>query len=413
MVLVVLYNVICENNPIMNKIYLDHSATTPLKPKVLEAMLPYFSDNFGNPSSAHSFGQEALSTLTKARVEVAGILNAHREDEIIFTSGGTESDNMAIKGVAYARKNEGKHIITTQIEHHAVLSVCEQLEKEGFSVTFVAPEKDGCLKVQSIIDAIRPDTVLISVMHSNNETGALSPIEEIADALEKLNILRQNSALPQIYFHTDAVQSAGKKILDVQKLKVNMLSISAHKFYGPKGVGVLYIKSGTKIIPLMQGGGQERNIRPGTQNIPGIVGLSVALKFCVQNIEADSLKLAQLRDHLENGIISNIKKTYVNAGKVSRLNNVTSISFEAIEAEALLIMLDMAGISVSTGSACTSGSQDASHVLRAMCVDPALARGTVRFSLGMQNTQEQIDYVLKMLPGFVTKLRAMSPMWES
>jgi len=397
----------------MNKIYFDHSATTPLKPQVLEAMLPYFSENFGNPSSAHGFGQEALTVLAKARAEVAGILNAQREEEIIFTSGGTESDNMALKGVAYARKNEGKHIITTQIEHHAVLSVCEQLEKEGFSITFVAPQKDGCVSVQSVIDAIRPDTILISVMHANNETGALEPVEEIANVLEQKNILRQNSALPQIYIHTDAVQSAGKITLDVQKLKVNMVSLSAHKFYGPKGIGVLYVKSGTKIIPLMQGGHQERNIRPGTENIPGIVGLSAALKLCVQNMQTESLRLAQLRDQFENGILSNIKKAYVNASKCPRLSNVTSISFEAIEAEALLIMLDMAGIAVSTGSACASGSQDASHVLRAMGVGPALARGTVRFSLGAQNTQEQIDYVLKKLPEFVAKLRAMSPVWKS
>ncbi|MCK9582768.1 MAG: IscS subfamily cysteine desulfurase [Endomicrobiales bacterium] len=397
----------------MNKIYLDHSATTPLKSQVLEAMLPYFSNSFGNPSSAHGFGQEALNVLAKARAEVAGILNAQREEEIIFTSGGTESDNMALKGVAYARKNEGRHIITTQIEHHAILSVCEQLEKEGFSITFVAPQKDGCVSAQSVINAIRPDTILVSVMHANNETGALEPVEEIANVLEQKNILRQNSALPQIYIHTDAVQSAGKITLDVQKLKVNMLSLSAHKFYGPKGIGVLYVKSGTKIIPLMQGGHQERNIRPGTENIPSIVGLSAALKLCVQNMQTESLRLAQLRDRLENGVLSNIKKAYVNANKCPRLGNVTSISFEAIEAEALLVMLDMAGIAVSTGSACASGSQDASHVLRAMGVDPALARGTVRFSLGAQNTQEQIEYVLKTLPEFVAKLRAMSPMWKS
>jgi len=389
------------------KVYLDHSATTYVRKEVIEAMMPYFSDIYGNASSFHQYGQESKKALTQSRETFAKLINAEYSDEIIFTSCGTESDNIAIKGVLPA--NHGRHIITTQIEHHAILYTCQYLEKKGYKVDYLSTDSAGKVNLQEIKNIITDETVIISIMHANNEIGTIEPIAEIGQMLREINKTRKNPVL----FHTDAVQTAGKIKLDVQKLGVDLLSVSAHKFYGPKGVGALYVKKGTKIEPLFQGGHHENNLKPGTENIAGIVGMTKALELANNEISEENQKIYGLRNKLKDGILSKIPEITINTNTDESVSNVLSVSFNYIEGESLLLMLDMEGIAVSTGSACASGSTEPSHVLKAIGASPLASQGTIRFSLGKQNTAEDIDYVLEVLPRVVDRVRQMSPVWNS
>lgn len=389
------------------KVYLDHSATTYVRKEVIEAMMPYFSDIYGNASSFHQYGQESKKALTQSRETFAKLINAEYSDEIIFTSCGTESDNIAIKGVLPA--NHGRHIITTQIEHHAILYTCQYLEKKGYKVDYLSTDSAGKVNLQEIKNIITDETVIISIMHANNEIGTIEPIAEIGQMLREINKTRKNPVL----FHTDAVQTAGKIKLDVQKLGVDLLSVSAHKFYGPKGVGALYVKKGTKIEPLFQGGHHENNLKPGTENIAGIVGMTKALELANNEISEENQKIYGLRNKLKDGILSKIPEITINTNTSESVSNVLSVSFNYIEGESLLLMLDMEGIAVSTGSACASGSTEPSHVLKAIGASPLASQGTIRFSLGKQNTAEDIDYVLEVLPRVVDRVRQMSPVWNS
>ncbi|MEZ0537988.1 cysteine desulfurase NifS [Caldicellulosiruptoraceae bacterium PP1] len=383
-------------------IYFDHAATTPLKKEVLDEMMPYLTEKYGNPSTIYSIGREAKKAIDIARERVAKALNADIS-EIYFTSGGTESDNWAIKGVAYANQKKGKHIITTTIEHHAVLHVCKYLQEQGFEVTYVPVEENGVVDPQKIKDAIREDTILITVMFANNEIGTIQPIKEIAKIAKEKGII----------FHTDAVQAVGNIKVDVKELGVDLLSLSAHKFYGPKGVGALYIKKGTKIHPYEHGGAQERNRRAGTENVAGIVGLGKAIELATQNLDEHNKKLIHLRDKLIDGILNNIEYVRLNGDREKRLPNNANFSFEFIEGESLLLLLDMKGIAASSGSACTSGSLDPSHVLLAIGLPHEIAHGSLRITLGDDNTEEEIDYLLKELPIIVNRLREMSPLYEA
>ena len=387
----------------MNRIYLDHSATTPVDSRVIEAMLPYFDNIFGNPSSPHSVGQEAQVALEDARQKVADFIGADI-NEIYFTSGGTESDNLAIKGVAYKNKDKakGKHIITSVIEHPAVLRTCEYLESMGFETTYLPVNSDGLVELSDVEAAIRDDTILISIMHANNEIGTVQPISEIGKMAHEHGI----------YFHTDAVQSAGKLEIDVNKLNVDLLSMSSHKIHGPKGVGALYIKKGTKIEPLSHGGSHERKMRAGTENVSGIVGFAEACKLCNDNLAEEAAHMTQLRDRLIDGLLK-IEDSYLNGSHSQRLPNNANVRFSFIEGEGMLLLLDMNGIAVSTGSACSSASLEPSHVLSAIGLKPEDSHGSLRFSLGRANTQAEIDYVLEIMPGIVEKLRAMSPLKKS
>lgn len=387
----------------MNRIYLDHSATTPVDSRVIEAMLPYFDNVFGNPSSPHSVGQDAHMALEDARQIVADLIGADI-NEIYFTSGGTESDNLAIKGVAYNDKNKakGKHIITSVIEHPAVLRTCEYLESNGFEATYLPVNSEGLVELSDVEAAIRDDTILISVMHANNEIGTLQPISDIGKMAHEHGI----------YFHTDAVQSTGKLEIDVNKLNVDLLSMSSHKIHGPKGVGALYIKKGTKVEALVHGGSHERKMRAGTENVSGIVGFAEACKLCNDNLAKEAAHMTQLRDRLIDGLLK-IDDSYLNGSRSQRLPNNANVRFSYIEGEGMLLLLDMKGIAVSTGSACSSASLEPSHVLTAIGLKPEDSHGSLRFSLGRENTQEEIDYVIEVMPGIVEKLRAMSPLKKS
>jgi len=385
----------------MNRIYLDHSATTPVDSRVIEAMLPYFDNIFGNPSSPHSVGQEAHMALEDARQIVADLIGADI-NEIFFTSGGTESDNLAIKGVAYKNRSKGKHIITSVIEHPAVLRTCEYLESDGFEATYLPVNSEGLVELSDVEAAIRDDTILISVMHANNEIGTVQPISEIGKIAHEHGI----------YFHTDAVQSAGKLEIDVNKLNIDLLSMSSHKIHGPKGVGALYIKKGTKIEPMIHGGSHERKMRAGTENVPGIVGFAKACKLCNDNLAKEAAHMTQLRDRLIKGLLT-IEDSYLNGSRSQRLPNNANVRFSFIEGEGMLLLLDMKGIAVSTGSACSSASLEPSHVLTAIGLKPEDSHGSLRFSLGRENTQEEIDYVIEVMLGIVEKLRAMSPLKKS
>jgi len=381
----------------VSTIYLDNAATTPVDKRVLEAMLPYYSDVFGNPSSLHSHGQEAKKAIEEAREKVAKALGADSE-EIYFTSGGSESDNWALKGVAYALKEKGNHIITTEIEHHAVLHTCRYLEKEGFKVTYLPVDEYGLVKPEDLKKAITDKTILVSIMFANNEIGTIEPIEELVKIAHEKNI----------YFHTDAVQAVGNVPIDVKKLDVDLLSLSAHKIYGPKGVGALYIKKGVKIHSLIQGGTQEKNRRAGTENVPGIVGLGEAIELITKNLDSHINKLTFLRDKLINGILEKIPYTRLNGHPTKRLPGNVNVSFEFIDGESLILNLDMAGICASSGSACTSGSLEPSHVLLAIGLSKELARGSLRLTIGKDNTEEDIDKVLEALPQIVKRLRSIS-----
>ena len=383
------------------RIYLDHNATTPIHPDVLAVMLPYLRKGFGNPSSIHQFGREARQAVDEAREKVARLIGA-KPSEIVFTSGGTEADNLAIKGVALASEEKGGHIITSAIEHHAVLVPCQYLERKGFEVSFLPVDHNGLLDPDDVRRAITDKTVLISIMHANHEVGTIEPLEEIC----KLTMERD------IPFHTDAVQSVGKVPIDVGALEVNLLSLSAHKLYGPKGVGALYIRKGTKILPQVYGGHQELNFRAGTENVAGIVGLGKAAEIALHNIDVEGKRLCRLRDGLWERIKERAGSVRLNGHPTRRLPNTLNVAFDLVEGESLVINLDLRGIAVSTGSACTSGSLEPSHVLLAMGLSPTIARGSIRFSLGMENTQEEIEYTVNNLEEVVRRLRSTSPLNE-
>ena len=384
-------------------IYLDHAATTPVDPRVVEAMLPYWTEQYGNPSSIYSLGRAAARAMEGARETVAGILHCEPR-EVIFTSCGTESDNLAIRGVAFARRaaGQGNHIITSSIEHHAVGHTVEQLVKHfGFEATFLPVDQYGVVDPDEVRKAIRRDTVLISIMYANNEIGTIEPIAEIGA------IAREHG----IPFHTDAVQAGGALSLDVNALNVDLLSLSAHKFYGPKGVGVLYARRGVTFWPMQTGGGQERNRRAGTENVPYIVGLATALRLAYEELEEHNARLVHLRDRLIQGILESIPDSHLTGHPTNRLPNSASFVFRGIEGESILLNLDMEGICASSGSACTSASLEPSHVLLALGLPHEVAHGSLRLTLGRSNTEEQVDRVLEVLPGIVQKLRAMSPLY--
>lgn len=382
-------------------IYMDNSATTPVKKKVLDEMIPYFTENFGNPSSIYSLGSNSKVAVEKAREQVARALGADK-NEIYFTAGGSESDNWALKGIASKHKNKGNHIITTKIEHHAVLHTCEYLHKNGFEITYLNVDKDGLIDLKELESAITDKTILISIMFANNEIGTIQPIKEIGEIAKSKNII----------FHTDAVQAIGNVRIDVKELNIDLLSLSAHKFYGPKGMGALYIRKGLQIDPLIAGGGQERNKRAGTENVPGIVGLGKAIELAYENLEEHNEKLIKLRERLINGIQENIKYTRINGHRTKRLPGNVNVCFEFIEGESLLLSLDIEGIAGSSGSACTSGSLDPSHVLLAIGLPHEIAHGSLRLSLGDFNTEEEVDYVIAKLVKIVDRLRNMSPLYD-
>ena len=383
----------------MKRIYLDYAATTPAHPDVLKAMLPYFGEVFGNPSSIHTCGQEAREAVEKARTQVAALIGASGE-EICFTSGGTESDNFAITGAALASGKKGGHIITTAIEHHAVLETCKSLEKRGFKVTYLPVDQYGMVSPDDVKKAITPRTVLISVMHANNELGTVQPLEEIS------KIAREAGAL----FHADAVQTVGRIPVDVAKLGVDLLSMSAHKLYGPKGVGALYIRKGTRLYPFMRGGGQEAGRRAGTENVPGIVGFGKAAEIASLEMIEEVERLMGLRDGFVGELRKRIGGVKLNGHPVRRLPNNINVSIDFVEGEAMLLNLDAQGICASTGSACSSGNLEASHVLLASGCTHEQAHGSLRFTLGRWTTQSDLDKVLEVLPPIVKKLRAMSPL---
>ncbi|MCZ7396845.1 MAG: cysteine desulfurase NifS [Candidatus Methanoperedens sp.] len=380
-----------------SQVYMDHSSTTAVDPLVREAMLPYFSEKFGNPSSLYSIGREARRAIEEARQKVADLIGAKKE-EIIFTGSGTESDNLAIKGLAFKNRKKGDHIITSSIEHHAVLHTCKYLEAQGFKITYLPVSRDGLVNPADVEKAITPATILITIMHANNEIGTIQPIEEIGKIAREKNIP----------FHTDAVQTAGKIPVNVDALGVSLLSMSAHKIYGPKGVGVLYIRKGTLIEAQLHGGGHERNLRSSTENVPGIVGFGKACELAKQRLP-DEMKIAALRDRLIKGILE-IKESYLNGHPTRRLPNNANFRFSYIEGESMILNLDMKGVSASTGSACSSTSLEPSHVLLAIGLKPEEAHGSLRLTLGHENMQEDVDYVVSVLPEIVNKFRMMSPL---
>ncbi|OPZ88851.1 MAG: Cysteine desulfurase [Firmicutes bacterium ADurb.Bin419] len=382
-------------------IYFDHAATTPVKPEVLEEMMPYFTRKFGNASSIYSIGRESKKAVEEAREKVAKTLGALTR-EIFFTGSGSEADNWAIKGVAYSNREKGNHIITTAIEHHAVLHTCQYLESDGFEVTYLPVDENGLVSSEQVRNAIKSNTILISIMFANNEIGTIQPIAEIGKIAKERNI----------YFHTDAVQAIGSIPINVNELNVDLLSLSSHKFYGPKGVGALYIRKGVKITNFLHGGAQERGRRASTENVAGIVGLGKAIELATQNLEQYNNKLVALRDRTIEEITKKIPFIKLNGDRYKRLPGNVNFSFEFIEGESLLLMLDMKGIAASSGSACTSGSLDPSHVLLAIGLPHEIAHGSLRITFGDENTQEDVDYLLEVLPFIVERLREMSPLYE-
>lgn len=388
----------------MRRVYLDNNATTPVAPEVFEAMKPFLTEEFGNASSVHWWGQQAKAAVEAAREEVAKLIHA-RSGEIAFTSGGTESDNTSLFGaVEAARTRDGtRHVIVSSIEHHAVLHAAKALEKRGVAVTYVKAGASGIVDPAGVERAIRPDTVLISVMHANNELGTIQPLEDIGRLAEEHDIT----------FHTDAVQSAGKIPVDVETLRADLLSLSAHKLHGPKGVGALYIRKGTLLAPLLYGGHSERDRRPGTENTPGIVGLGKAAELARATLEEAGERIAALRDRLEEAILARVPLSARNGGKAPRLPSTTNLRFDHVEAEGFVIAMDLKGVACSTGAACSSGSVEPSHVLSAIGLSSAQARSSVRFSLGRMNTDADVDYALEVLPAVVERLRAVSPHYKS
>jgi cysteine desulfurase len=387
----------------MTRIYLDHNATTPVDPAVLDAMLPYFSSDFGNASSIHTFGQRARAAVETAREQVAGLLNA-RPQEIVFTSGGTESDNHAVFGVALALLpvRPGTHIITTNIEHEAVLNACKALEKQGLAVTYLPVNREGLINLDELRHALRPETILITAMHANNELGAIQPLAEIG----------RIAAEADVYFHTDAVQSAGKIPVDVKSFQLDLLSVSGHKFYAPKGIGALFIKSGTRLRQLLYGGHHQRGFRPGTEDVAGIVGLGKAAELARLSLEKDAARISRLRDTLEQGLLTRIPDSRVNSANAPRTPNTANILFPGLEGEALIIALDLKGLACSTGAACSSGAIEPSHVLTAIGLSASDARASIRFSLGRHTTEAEIAAALEIVPAAVAQLRNLSPTYH-
>ena len=385
----------------MNRIYLDHAATTPVKPEVLDAMMPYFTQSFGNPSSIYQVAQINKKAIDDARETIAKHLGANT-NEIFFTSGGTEADNWAIKGIVEANKNKGNHIITTKIEHHAVLHTCEYLEKQGFEVTYLDVNEEGVIDLEALKAAIKDTTILISIMYANNEVGTIMPIKEIGAIAKEHGIA----------FHTDAVQAIGQVRIDVKEQNIDALSLSGHKIYGPKGIGVLYIRRGLRITNLIHGGAQERGRRAGTENVPAIVGIAKAMELAYTDFEAKNERIKGLRDKLMNGILESIPYSKLNGSSTNRLVNNVNIGFEFVEGESLLLLLDMNGVAASSGSACTSGSLDPSHVLLALGLPHEKAHGSLRLTLGEGTTEQDVDYVLEKLPAIVQRMRDMSPLYE-
>ncbi len=385
----------------MRRVYFDNNASTPVDREVLETMLPYFAENFGNASSIHSPGQHARKAVEHAREQVAALLGA-RAAEITFTSGGTESDNLAILGIVNADERPRKHVITTQIEHSAVLQTCRALEAQGVEVTYLPVNSDGLVDPDAVRRAIRPETVLVSVMHANNELGCVQPVEEIG----------RIAAEADVYFHVDAVQSAGKIPISVEQLGADLLAISAHKIYGPKGVGALFIRKGARLKPLLFGGKDTRVHRPGTENVAGIVGLGKAAEIALNKLQAEGERLHTLRDRLEKGLLAAIPYARVNGAHAPRTPNTANLSFSFIEGESMVIALDLKGIACSTGAACSSGAVEPSHVLTAIGLPADQARGSMRFSLGRLNTDEDVDFALRVIPEAVQQLRKLSPQYK-
>jgi cysteine desulfurase len=383
----------------MKRVYLDYAATTPTDPRVVEAMRPYFNEKYGNASSIHTFGQEARAAVEKAREQVAALIGAGPE-EIVFTSGGTEADNFALEGIAFASEKKGDHIITSAIEHHAVYECSKFLEKRGFKITYIPVDKDGLVDPEAVRKAVTDKTILVSIMHANNEIGAIEPVAEISKIVKGKGI----------YFHSDAVQTVGHLPVKVNELGVDLLSISAHKLYGPKGVGALYIRKGTRLVPFLHGGGQENGRRASTHNVPGIVGFGAAAELAGKEMDRENSRISALRDKLIKGILVKIPDSRLNGHPDLRLPNNVNVIIQYVEGESMLLNLDMQGVAASTGSACTSGSLEPSHVLLALGLSPELAHGSLRFTLGKYTTEEDIDHVLRILPDIVEKLRAMSPL---
>ncbi len=385
----------------MKNIYFDNAATTKLDDEVLKEMLPYLKDNYGNPSSIYKLGREARKAIEDSREKIAKVLNC-KANEIYFTAGGSESDNTAIKGIAKANKKRGNHIITSKIEHPAVLETCKQLEKEGFEITYISVDEKGIVDLEELKKSIKPTTILITIMFANNEIGTIQPIEEIGKIAKGNNI----------YFHTDSVQAIGSIKIDVQKLNIDSLSLSGHKFYGPKGVGALYVKTGVSFEKFISGGHQERNKRAGTENVAGIVGIGKAIELAYENLDEYNKKIKELRDYYVKQVEEKIPYIKINGDMEKRLPGNSNISFRFIEGEGLLLNLDLKGICASSGSACTSGSLDPSHVLLAIGLPHEIAHGSLRVSIGKYNTKEEIDYLIENLMEIVTRLREMSPLWE-
>lgn len=382
-------------------IYMDNAATTPVKLEVLNEMIPYFTEKYGNPSSVYSLGNISKRAVEDSREKIANVIHADKK-EIFFTGGGSEADNWAIKGIAYSNKNKGNHIITTKIEHHAILHTCEYLGKNGFDITYLDVDEFGLIDLEQLKNAITDKTILISIIYANNEIGTIQPIKEIGEIAKSNNV----------YFHTDAVQAIGHINIDVKELNIDLLSMSAHKFYGPKGIGALYIRQGVKIDPLISGGGQERNKRAGTENVASIVGMAKAIELAYENLEEHNERLIKLRDQLIKKIQDNIKYVRLNGHPTKRLPGNVNMCFQFIEGESLLLSLDMEGIAGSSGSACTSGSLDPSHVLLSIGLPHEIAHGSLRLSLGDFNQEEEIDYVVEKLVKIVDRLRMMSPLYE-
>lgn len=388
----------------MHRVYLDYNATTPVEPQVLDAMLPYFSAEFGNASSIHTFGQKARAAVETAREQVAALLGA-RPQEIFFTSGGTECDNHAIFGIVGSSSTPlGKrpHVITSFVEHEAVLNACQALEKQGVDVTYLHVDQDGLIDLEDLRGALRKETVLITVMHANNELGTIQPLEEIGRIAQEVDV----------YFHTDAVQSAGKIPIDVNQFQLDLLSLSGHKLYAPKGIGALYVRGGTRLRQLLYGGHHQRGVRPGTENVAGIVGLGKAAEIARSSLANDANRLSALRDQLEHGLLHRVPHSRINGGRAPRTPNTTNLIFPGVEGEALLIALDLKGLACSTGAACSSGAVEPSHVLTAIGLPAEEARASLRFSLGRHTTQAEIDFALSVVPAAVVQLRELSPTYQ-
>lgn len=383
------------------RIYMDHAATTRVDPTVVDAMLPYFTQHFGNASSLHAFGREAYNAMETARSKVAKLIGAEK-DEVIFTAGGTESDNMAVKGIAFRNRSKGKHIITTKIEHPAIMETCSYIETVGFRVTYLPVDSSGLTDLSELEKAVTKDTILITIQHANNEIGTIQNIEAIGKIAEEKNVR----------FHTDAVQSVGKIPVDVKKARVDLLSMASHKFHGPKGVGALYIRKGVVLDPLVHGGGQEKGLRSSTENIPGIVGMGKAAEIAGNQLVPDGQRVSAMRDKIICKVLEEIPLSYLNGHPTQRLPNNASFRFDGVEGESLVLSLDNKGIAASTGSACSSKKLKPSHVLLAIGLNEVQAHGSLRLTLGRENTDEEVGYVIEVLPEVVSKMRAISPLWK-